>query len=223
MRYHLILHKELRAHINALSKSHERDPRSDEGREYVAVIKALKALQEGREGEYEGKQLGYGPQSHDLRDCAELKVPVFEEYKTNGWPLGPSHRVTFREFDPLPRVEDGRVVPDPDARPYRHVIAFVHRADDPAAITGERLGREVGQRQPELHGLTGGGRPSVGKDLRAGIQTTPHRIPVPGDLLRQAQILRDSPPAGTGPKPAPAPQANVNRPSAPGTSKSKDR
>jgi hypothetical protein len=150
-------------------------------------------------------------------------VAVFEEYKSNGWPLGPSHRLTYREFDPLPKFEDGRVVPDPDARPYRHVIAFAHRADDPAAITGERLVREPGRRQQELYGLTGGGRPSVGKDLREGVQTTPHRIPVPGDLVRQAQILRDSPPAGTAPKPAAAPQANVNRPPSPGTSRSKDR
>ena len=79
----------------------------------------LKALQEGRESEYEGKQLGYGPNSYDLRDAAQIKVPVFDEYKSNGWPLGPSHRMTYREFEPLPRVEGDRVVTDPADRPYR--------------------------------------------------------------------------------------------------------
>ncbi|TDO69670.1 hypothetical protein EV651_101715 [Kribbella sp. VKM Ac-2571] len=222
MRYLLILHKGLRADVDALSAAREQDPQGDAAKEYVAVIKALIALQEGREAEYGGKRLTSGPSSYDLRDCAELKVPVFDEYKDDGWPLGPSHRLTYREFDPLPRVEDGRVVADPDAQPYRHVVAFVHRADDPAAVTGDRLGRTRGLLEPELHGLGGGERPSVGPQ-REGAPTTPHRIPVPGDLLKAAQILRDSPPAGTAPKPAAAPQANVSRPSAPGTSKSKDR
>jgi hypothetical protein len=44
---------------------------------------------------------------------------------------------------------------------------------------------------------------------------------MPQDVLHQ--ILRDSPPAGTAPKPASAPEANVNRLPGPGNSKSKDR
>jgi len=222
MRYHLIVDEAMKPELNAGHAAWKADPRSDAGRAFNAAMKAMKALQEGREGEYVGKRLTSGPGSYDLTDCAELKVPVFDEYKDNGWPLGPSHRLTYREFDPLPRVEDGRVVADPDARPYRHVVAFEHRADDPAAITGERLGRTRGLLEPELHGLGGGARPSVGPQ-REGSPTTPHRIPVPGDLLKQAQILRDSPPAGTAPKPAAAPQANVNRQPGPGPSRSKDR
>jgi hypothetical protein len=194
------------------------------GTEYVGVINALKALQSGREDAYEGKQLGYGPQSHDLRDCAELKVPVVPEFTPGGFPRGPSHRLIYREFDPLPTVRDGRVVHDPNARPYRHVVAFGHRSHDPAAIAGRRLGRERGKPERDLHGVSGGGRPSVGKDLR-GRQTTPHRIPVPSDLIRQAAILRDSPPAGSrgtdrtgqgeappdgGPKPADPSPGNVD-------------
>lgn len=183
---------------------------------------AIKALQSGREDAYEGKQLGYGPQSHDLRDCAELKVPVVREFTPGGFPRGPSHRLVYREFDPLPTVQDGRVVQDPDAKPYRQVIAFGHRSEDLAATAGLRLARSRGLPVQELHGLTGGGRPAIGKDLR-DVQTTPHRMPVPPDLIRQAAILRDSPPAGTAPKPAGAPEANVNRPPGPGTSRSKDR
>ncbi|TCC33539.1 hypothetical protein [Kribbella sindirgiensis] len=222
MRYLLIVDEGLKPELDAGYAAWKADPRSDAGREFNAAMRAMKALQEGREGEYDGKRLTSGPGSHDLRDCAEVKVPVFEEYKDSGWPLGPSHRLTYREFDPLPRVEDGRVVADPDAQPYRHVVAFAHRADDPAAITGQRLGRTRGLLDPELHGLGAGERPSIGPQ-RDGAPTTPHRIPVPGDLLKQAQILRDSPPAGTKPRPTAAPQANVNRPPGPGTSKSKDR
>jgi hypothetical protein len=222
VKYHLIVDERLKSEIDVLHAAWKVDPRSDAGREFDAVMKALKALQDGREAEYGGKRLTSGPGSYDLRDCAQLKVPVFDEYKDNGRPLGPSHRLTYREFDPLPRVEDGRVVAGPDARPYRHVVAFVHRGDDPAAVTGDRLGRTRGLLQPELHGLGGGERPSVGPQ-REGAPTTPHRIPVPGDLLKVAQILRDSPPAGTAPRPASAPEANVNRAPGPGASKSKER
>lgn len=222
MRYHLILHKGLRADVDALSEARKQDPHGDAAKEYVAVIKALKALQEGREGDYAGKRLTRGQNSHDLRDCAELKVPVFEEYKDNGWPLGPSHRVIYREFDPLPKVEDGRVVTDPNARPFRQIVVFAHRADDPASIAGDRLGRARGLLEPTLRGLDDQERPSVGPQ-RDGMPTTPHRLPVPPDLLHAARLLSGSPPAGSAPRPASSPQANVNRPSAPGTSKSTER
>ncbi len=156
-------------------------------------MRAMAALRDGRESAYEGKQLGYGPGSHDLRDCAELKVPVFDEYKHDGSRLGPSHRVTYREFDPLPKVENGRVVPDPSALPYRHVVAFEHRADDPAAVTGNRLGRTRGFPMRDLQGL-GGGRPSVGPQ-RAGARTTPNRVPAPPDLIKTAALLKANAPA----------------------------
>ncbi|MGY4771760.1 hypothetical protein ACXC9Q_33065 [Kribbella sp. CWNU-51] len=168
MGYHLILHEDLRAQINALSEERKRNPGGEAAKEYVAVIKGLKALKDGRETDYQGKQLGYGPGSHDLRDCAELKVPVVNEFTPGGFPRGPSHRLTYREFEPLPRVEDGRVVNDPDAMAYRQVVAFAHRRDDPAAITGQRLGRERGMPQREFHGLTGGGRPEVGRQREGG-------------------------------------------------------
>ncbi|MGW6198376.1 hypothetical protein ACWF0M_19680 [Kribbella sp. NPDC055110] len=221
--YHLIFDEELRQEINRLSAEYKRDPDSTAGREYVGVINAIKALQSGREDAYEGKQLGYGPQSHDLRDCAELKVPVVDEFTPGGYRRGPSHRLIYREFDPLPTVQDGRVVQDPDAKPYRHVISFGHRSDDPAATAGQRLGRSRGERDRDLYGLTGGGRPAVGPDRREGVQTTPHRTPVPSDLLHAARLLSGSPPPGTAPKPTAAPEANVNRPAPPAPSKSKDR
>lgn len=221
--YHLIFDEDLRHQINRLSAEYKRDPNSPGGQEYVGVINAIKALQSGHEDAYVGKQLGYGPQSHDLRDCAELKVPVVAEFTPGGFSRGPSHRLVYREFDPLPKVEDGHVVQDPGAKPYRHVISFGHRKDDPAATAGERLGRRRGEPDRELYGLTGGGRPSVGPQ-REGAPTTPVRTPVPAELIQQARkFLQGNPPAGTAPRPAEAPQANVNRPPGPGASKSKER
>jgi hypothetical protein len=222
VKYHLIIDEALKAEMSAGQAAWKADPRSAAGHQFNAAMKALKALQEGREGEYEGKRLGYGPRSYDLRDTAQIKVPVFEEYKDNGWPMGPSHRMTYREFDPLPKVEGGKVVPDTEARPFRHVVAFAHRSEDPAAITGERLGREQGRPDRALYGLTGGGRPSVGPRRDAG-QTTPHRTQVPPDLLHAARLLSGSPPAGTAPRPEPAPRANVNRARGPGTGRSEER
>ena len=84
--YHLIFDEDLRQEIDRLSAEYRRDPNSPAGREYVGVINAIKALQSGRQDAYEGKQLGYGPQSHDLRDCAELKVPVVAEFTPGEFP-----------------------------------------------------------------------------------------------------------------------------------------
>jgi hypothetical protein len=220
--YHLIIHDDFKRDMDRWHAEWKQDPNSPGGREFQASIDALRALREGRETDYQGKQLGYGPQSHDLRDCAELKVPVTQEFTPGGYARGPSHRLVYREFEPLPSVQDGRVVQDPNAQPYRQAVAFAHRSQDPAAIAGERLGRERGMPQRELHGLSGGGRPDVGPQ-RQGVQTTPHRIGVPPDLIRQAAILRDSPPAGTKAAPQAAPQAKVNRPEGPGREQSQER
>lgn len=219
MKYQLVVHPELREEINRLYAAWKQDPTSDAGREFEAFREAMTALRDGREGDYIGKQLGYGRSSHDLRDGAEIKVDVFDEGGTSERPR-PSHRLVYREFDPPAQVVDGRVVRDPNAMPIRQIVAFNHRSMDPAAIAGERLGRERGKAEASLHGLTGGGRPDVGPQ-RPGVQTTPHRLPVPQDVLHQ--ILRDSPPAGTKPAPSAAPQAQVNRPDGPGRSQSRDR
>jgi hypothetical protein len=138
----------------------------------------------------------------------ELRQEVNRLYEA--WKHDPSSDAG-REFDPPMTMQDGRAAPD--GPPIRQILAFNHRRDEPAAIAGERLGRQRGIAQGELHGLTGGGRPSVGRQ-REGVQITPHRMPVPNDVLQQ--ILRDSPPAGSGPRPSAAPQARVNRPEGPG-------
>ena len=222
MNFHLIVHDDFKQDMARLHEAWRQDPNSSEGLEFQAAVAGLRALRAGRDNEYQGKQLGYGRQSYDLRDCAELKVPVVDERTPGGHPRGPSHRLVYREFEPLPKVEDGRVVPDPSAMPYRQAVAFAHRSEEPAAIAGERLGRRRGFPVPELHGLTGGGRPSIGPDRREGIQTTPHRIPVPPDLIRQAAILRDSPPPTPRP-PASTPPASGLRPPNPGQARERER
>jgi hypothetical protein len=134
--YRLVVHPELRREVTKLYEAWKQDPSSDAGREFEAFRDAMSALRDGREGDYVGKQLSYGPSSHDLRDAAEIKVEVFDEGGTRERPR-PSHRMVYREFDPLPKVENGRVVPDPNAQPVRQIVAFNHRRDDPAAIAGD--------------------------------------------------------------------------------------
>jgi hypothetical protein len=191
---HLLIHQDLRDHMNWLAYMYQNYPDTPEAYEYVAARKALRALQQGRESEYGGKQLSYGRASHDLRDCAELKVPVFRRFTESGWELGPSHRLIYREFEPIPRItrlDDGTLVPDPDALLFRHVIAFESRdaIPDPAAVAGASLGRVRGIPLRDLVGL-GADHPNIGP-LRLGMQATPSRIPVPGDLLPAARFLQD--------------------------------
>lgn len=220
--YHLLFDDELRQDIDRLSAAYQRDPRGAAGQEYAAAINAMKALQSGNEDAYVGKRLTSGPDSFDLRDCAELKVPVVAETTPGGFPRGPSHRLVYREFDPIPTVQDGRVVPNPAAKPFRHVVAFGHRKEDPASVAAMRLGRTRGLLEPGLRGLDEQERPSIGPQ-RDGVPTTPQRLPLPPDLLQAARMLSGSPPAGTAARPAEAPQPNINRPPSPGTSKSKER
>lgn len=215
----MVVHPELRTEANRLYRAWLQDSNSDAGREFEAFRDAMTALRDGYENDYIGKRLGRGSTSHDLRDAAELKVEVFDEGGTRERPR-PSHRMVYREFDPPPKIENGRVVPDPDALPVRQIIAFNHRSTDPAAIAGERLGRARGKAEESLHGLIGGGRPSVGPQ-RQGEPTTPIRGTLPQDVLQQ--ILRDSPPAGTAPRSPAAPGARVRRAGGPGAAESKER
>jgi hypothetical protein len=191
-RFHLLIHDDVRAQITRLHAAYKSDPSSREGKEYVAAIKGLKALQTGREGQYNRKALGSGRNSYDLSDVGELKVPVHREFRPGGYERGESHRLVYREFDPLPTVKDGRVVPNPDALPFRQVLAFDHRQDNPADIAGQRLGRTPGVRAPELRGLETR-LPSVGP--QAGARLDPPRLPLPPDLLQAARMMQGTAPA----------------------------
>ncbi|TDW21250.1 hypothetical protein EV650_0067 [Kribbella kalugense] len=151
------------------------------GREFRALKLGLQALAEGREDEYDGKRLGYSPGHHDLRDCAELKVPVVPEAR-HGHDLGPSHRLIYREFE----ADDG-------GAPYREAVCFAPRGSDlPFHIAGARLGREIGRPVPELAHL-----PNHRPTFRRGAAepTGPPRLPLPPDLRKALAVASDVSPA----------------------------
>lgn len=156
-------------------------PSSLRGREFRALKLGLQALAEGREHEYDGKRLGYSPGHHDLRDCAELKVPVVPEAR-HGHDLGPSHRLIYREFE----ADDG-------GAPYREAVCFAPRGSDlPFHLAGARLGREIGWPVPELAHL-----PNHRPTFRRGAAepTGPPRLPLPPDLRKALAAASDGAPA----------------------------
>jgi hypothetical protein len=218
--FHLLMDDAHRKHMDQLFAAYKADPTSREGKEFAAAYTAMKALGEGREGQYEGKRLGYGRDSYDLSDCAELKVDALARGEHGNAVIGPSHRLIYREFEnPFPKVVDGRVVPDENAIPFRQVVAFEHRAatPDPASVAGQRLNRTRGM---DATGLTriGGGAPSGGPQ-RAGEPTTPHRIPMPRDLMDAARVLHGNAPAsGAVNAPNASGQVAAKKAAAPGKS-----
>ena len=169
-----------------------------------ALKLGLQALAEGREDEYDGKRLGYSPTHHDLRDCAELKVPVVAESR-HGHDLGPSHRLIYREFE----SEDG-------GPPYREAVCFAPRGSDlPFQIAGARLGREIGQPVPELAHLPNH-RPTF--QHGAAEPTGPPRLPLPPDLRKALAAAANVAPAhgavNTQPSARrPAPRTSARSPS----------
>ncbi len=146
--YHLIVHAELRQDMTRLHAEWKQDSNSPAGREFQAAADALRALREGRESEYEGKQLGHGPSTYDLRDAAELKVPVFDERSARGGRSG--RRTAWSTASSSP--------PEGRGRPGRA------RPDRPALPAGRRLHpswRESGRdrrRAPGTHPGHGGAR-----------------------------------------------------------------
>jgi hypothetical protein len=218
--FHLLMHEDHRRHMDQLFAAYKADPTSREGKEFAAAYSAMKALTDGQEGQYEGKRLGFGRDSHDLSDCAELKVPALRPGEHGNTVVGPSHRLIYREFEnPFPQVVDGRVVKDENAKPFRQIVAFEYRAasPDPASVAGRRLDRTRGI---DATGLTriGGGRPSGGPQ-RAGEPTTPHRIPMPPELMNAARMLHGTAPAGRATQVSNAAnQTAANRTAVPGQS-----
>lgn len=182
--YDILLHPDLEDDLERLRVASEQEPDGIEAREYAAVMEALDALEEGRETDYKGKQLSYGLDSHDLRDCAELKVPVIRRFTLTGQETdNPSHRLTYQEFDPEPTALNQNPLP------IRHAIAFVHRDDrpEPTAVTGQRLGRERGVALSELEGL-GAARVTTAQQT-PGAKITPDRVQVPDEMIPDVWAL----------------------------------
>jgi hypothetical protein len=180
-RFRLLVRPRLRRELAMLEHAAASQPGSLRGREFRALKLGLQALAEGREDEYDGKRLGYSPDHHDLRDCAELKVPVVPESR-HGHDLGPSHRLIYREFE----AEDG-------GPPYREAVCFAPRGSDlPFQIAGTRLGREIGQPVPELAHLANH-RPTFQRG--AAEPTGPPRLPLPPDLRKALAAASNVAPA----------------------------
>ena len=175
--FRILVRPRLRRQLALLEHAAATQPDSLRGREFRALKLGLQALAEGREEEYDGKRLGYSPGHHDLRDCAELKVPVIPE-SHYGNDLGPSHRLIYREFEP----EDGGL-------PYREAICFAPRRNNlPFEIAGTRLQREIGRPAPELAHL-----PNYRPTFRRGAAepTGPPRLPLPPDLRKALAAASD--------------------------------
>jgi hypothetical protein len=166
--YRLLLRPEMIRQLAALSRAAQTQPDGLRDREYRALKIGLLALADGREESFDGKRLGYSSEHQDLRDCAEIKLPVVHETRYDH-ELGPSHRLVYREFEP----EDGGL-------PFREVICFEHRKDDrPFDVAGTRLAREAGSRLRTLQGVSDT-RPHVGP--RPPGEAAPVRQPMPPDL-----------------------------------------
>lgn len=139
--YRLLVRQEVLHQLTALRLAAKTQPGGLRDREFRALELGLRAIANGQEQHYSGKRLGF--RTHDLRDCAEIKVSAIPESRGDH-DLGPSHRLIYREFE----AEDG-------GPPYRQVIAFEPRKDDrPFEVTANRLGRERGVRLHSMQPVT---------------------------------------------------------------------
>jgi hypothetical protein len=179
--FRILVRPRLRRQLAMLEQAAASQPGSLRDRELRALKLGLRALAEGREEDFDGKRLGYSPGHHDLRDCAELKVPVIAESRY-GNDLGPSHRLIYREFE----SGDGGL-------PYREAVCFEPRGNNrPFEVAGSRLNREVGQPNPDLAHLPNH-RPSFQRD--ATEPTGPPRLALPPDLRKALAVASDVAPA----------------------------
>ncbi|MEV6283377.1 hypothetical protein [Kribbella sp. NPDC051770] len=179
--YRLLISREVLHQLRTLEQAAKtQQPGGLRAREYRALRAGLRALANGDEAAFDGKRLGF--KTHDLSDCAEIKLPVIPESRGDR-ALGPSHRLIYREF-----------TPDDDGPPYREVLCFEHRGNDrPFEVAAQRLGRETGKRLNLLRGVA---------DQRPG----PVRQPLPLDLARALKGLA-SPRGATTPSGALHPSA----------------
>ncbi|MEV0287222.1 hypothetical protein AB0H36_24150 [Kribbella sp. NPDC050820] len=179
-RYRLLINKELFQQLIELERAAKsQQPGGLRHRELRALRLGLRALANGEEERYNGKRLGF--MTHDLSDCAEIKLPVVAESRHNR-ELGPSHRLVYREFEPV----DGGL-------PYREVVSFEPRGDDrPFDVAASRLGRNAGVRRQTVYATT------------ATSRAAPIRQPLPPDL-RQAlsTAFAGVPPSGSAAAPRP--------------------
>jgi hypothetical protein len=188
--YRLIIHPDLARELTAVEEAAAEDPGQLTAQRFAIVQDAVAALRDGREAEYGGERLGYSEKHSDLRDCAEIKVPIIQEFNRRGQPRGPSHRIIYREFDP----------PDDDPRPVRQLLAYERRRDGrPFAVAAQRLGRSAGRsvldRLPAVEPATG--------PAKARRPVSPIRRPMPADLAAAFRAAANPSPAHLAAAPPP--------------------
>jgi hypothetical protein len=203
-KYHLILDPQLADELRELQTRAQADPNGAAAKQFEAARIALSALREGREAEFGGERLGRSDSHSDLRDCAEIKIPVVQEFNRRGRPMGPSHRVSYREFEG----------PTESSLPVRQVIAFAPRKDGEIfTVTAARLGRSKGVALDELDHLPTV-QPAVGPGKEAGRPVTPPRMALPPDLAQAMKALDGQPPPTSTPptttNPTPATQRHTS-------------
>jgi hypothetical protein len=189
--YRLLIRPEVKLQLATLKRAAEtQQPGGLRDREYQALTLGLRAIVNGREEHFNGKRLGYT--THDLSDCAEIKLGVVPEIRRNR-ELGPSHRLIYREF----AAEDG-------GPPYREVIAFEPRKNDrPFRVAAARLGREAGVRSETVRVAT---RRALGTIAQSG-RAAPIRQPLPPDLRKAVAAASGvAHPSGATKPRAPTPQ-----------------
>lgn len=195
--YVVHLHPDLDRQLQQLEDAAVRSPGGPEAKAYNALWDGLDALAEGHESEFDGKRFRTLPEQYgELGDCAELKVPVIPEFASNGYEFGPSHRLTYQEFE-------GN---EADPRPIRRAVAFEPRKDGrPFEVTAQRLDRNVGVPLPGL------GAAKAAEARRGGGPPAPVRMPL-DPALRDAMRAASNPaPASRAAvKPAAAPAAKAD-------------
>jgi len=170
--YNLVHHPAFTDRLEEMSHLAAKDVAGRDADVVDAAFKALDVLEDGREREFDGERLGFSPKHYDLRDCAEIKVAVFQEYTRSGRPMGPSHRMIYREYEP----------PADDPRPVREVLAFEHRkGGSPYAVAALAVNRQQGRAVDSLKHLPAP-RPALGRDKDPDRPVTPPRLPLPTDL-----------------------------------------
>ena len=211
-RYHLILDPDLRDELRELHARAQADPNGAAAKQFEAVRVALSALREGREAEFAGERLGRSDNHPDLRDCAEIKIPVVEEFNRRGRPMGPSHRVTYREFEG----------PTESSLPVRQVVAFAPRKNGEIFdVTANRLGRSKGVALDELDHLPTV-RPITGPGKEPDRLIGPPRMALPPDLAQSLKALDGlAPPTSTPPTTTNHPPATQRQPPNRGPSQSR--
>ena len=191
-KYRVIVLPEFHRELRALALAAKTRPGGLRHRELEALQLGVEVLAGGREGDFAGRRLGYSRRHHDLRDCAEIKLPVVPELRGDR-DLGPSHRLIYREFE----AEDGGL-------PYRELISFAPRQGNRAFIVAaERLGRKFGTRAEELTALPEQ-RPTVGHQAHA-VPTGPIRQRLPPDLAKALAAASGVAPATGAPSSSSAP------------------